>query len=170
MWWKKEKKEHFLVPNIFLRIRKIFLAAMRHFPHTKENITVWRCSLYHSLSAHVTKIDRWFWILRGCILWLSRTGTELPDIWSPGLSRMFGCLFMVVGVILLGMGRDRWSTYLVSGYLIHCLINWYSAHVLDNNERGRHHFLSCPSVSIQGPLEQNIRIELPWFIPLRCLT
>ena len=34
------QKEHFLVSNIFLQIKKMFPAAMKYFPYMKENITV----------------------------------------------------------------------------------------------------------------------------------
>ena len=138
---------------------------MKYFPYEKENITVWKM-LSMSISQRTCYKQLWnvqnvvsgSRILRGCIL--SRI-IEDRNSWSlrPERLRLVGCLFMVVGFILLGMRGDRRSTYLVLGYLIHY---WgWVAHVLGNIGRGRHHCQSWPSVSIQDPWIQNIiRIRL----------
>ena len=133
---------------------------MKYFPYEKENITVWKM-LSMSISQRTCYKQLWnvqnvvsgSRILRGCIL--SRI-IEDRNSWSlrPERLRLVGCLFMVVGFILLGMRGDRRSTYLVLGYLIHY---WgWVAHVLGNIGRGRHHCQSWPSVSIQDPWIQNI--------------
>ena len=72
---KEIQREHFLVSNIFLQIKKMFPAAMKYFPYMKENITVMKMlslsisqRTCHKELCNVQNVTSGFQILRGWFL------------------------------------------------------------------------------------------------------